>query len=273
MPTSADGIIAATFEPDAARVQLVVDGGMWPGTVRTLTLTRTVPGYATVPVRGFDQPRRTAGGWYLGSDHEFEGPLGSDVTYTVTGYDAAGARVGSASVTVSTAGTEWGVWLKAPGRPELTIMCPLVSVTSRSITDQGGEYQVHGGDAVSQSSGVNAEHLQLVVATRTPGEAAALRTLYERATARTLLVQTAEPEECTSGWYRVASLASENPAQVRSDVYARRVHTLALTRVAMPAGVGVAFAGTIYESVRQAHPTYQAIKDLGLGYADLARGA
>lgn len=271
MPTSPDGILTAEFDTTRNLVMLTVDGGMWPvelGVVDSITITRSSPGDGTVPVRDVVD-RRAAGGWFVGSD--IEAPMDTDVTYTVTGYDQYGMELGSATVSVVTTGAAWGVWLKAAGRAQLTVRVPLRTVGDQSSATQGGVYQIpDGGGAVPQFSGVDTTSTPLVLFARTTQQVAALEALLEQE--RTLLVQTGQPEEFRSGWWHVHSVARQNPAQVRSNVFAGRVFRLSMTRTQAPAGAGQIFTGTTYETVRQRFTTYQDVLNQNPTYLDVQLG-
>lgn len=233
-----------------------------PGDIADITDVAIVEGEYTGPFFDGSTPSTA------GADAGY-GPVGS-VLYSWDGTPNAST---SLALTVTSATpVPWGLWLKAPGRPELTVRADLTNVGDRSTATQGGAYQVHGGPAVPQSSGVNAETLTITVSTRDPGQAAALRRLLDTATARTLLLQTGQPEEIPSGWYFVSSATESNPAQMTSNLQPLRRFTLDLTRTVAPAGGGVAFSGTTYETVRQQHPTYADVAAAGT-YADVARGA
>src|SRR5690606_17412150 len=124
MPTSPDGILEAEFEASQNLVRLVVDGGMWPAPVSRLPITRSSAGATTEPVRTADNAP-AAGGWFLGVDDA--APMDVSCTYTVTGMTDWGEPVATASVVVATTGSARGLWLKAPGRPQLTCRVRLIN--------------------------------------------------------------------------------------------------------------------------------------------------
>jgi len=267
VPTSPDGILEAEFEASQNLVRLVVDGGMWPAPVSRLMITRSSPGAPTEPVRTANNAA-AAGGWFLGSDDA--APMDASCTYTATGMTDWGEPVATASVVVQTTGAEWGLWLKAPGRPQLTCLVTLRSIGDRDTPTQGGVYQVPDGDAIPQWSGVDAESLTIEVATDTQAATARLDALLRAE--RVLLIQSGQPEEIRSGYYFVTKVPRSNPAQLRSDEEPYRVTTFDLTRTTAPVGEGQGFTGTTYETVRQTYPTYGALRDANATFFDVLEG-
>lgn len=267
MPISPDGILEATFDPARALVRLTVHDE-WPDLVSSITITRTSPGVGTMPVRGVER-RTVAGGVWAGSDNE--APLEQSVTYTATGHGSFGETVATSTVTVSTTGAAWGVWLKDPGEPSRTVVVPLRERAPAGSVTQGGIYQVLGGPAIPQWSGVEATTHTLTVLPRTTEQVSALEGLLT--SARTLLVQTGQPEEIPSGYYQVGSVTQANPAQVLANVYTAREVTITLTATTVPVGAGVQFTGVTYETVRQEHATYQDVRGDNDTYFDVLMGA
>lgn len=269
MPTSPDGILEASFEASQNLVRLVVDGGMWPAPVSRLTITRSSAGRPTEPVRTADNVA-AAGGWFLGADDA--APMDASCTYTVAGLSDWGETVATASVVVETAGAAWGLWLKAPGRPQLTCQVPLAQVGDVSSPTQGGVYQVPSGDAIPQWSGTDADALAVTLLPRDDREVARLTALLRAE--RTLLIQTGAPAEplLPSGYYFASGVGRSNPTQVRLDVYGRRLFVLQLTATGAPVGEGQGFTGTTYETVRQTFATYQDLKDANATHFDVQQG-
>ncbi|MFE6228903.1 hypothetical protein [Cellulosimicrobium sp. NPDC057862] len=267
MPTSPDGILEAAFDAGQNLVRLTVDGGMWPDPVSWLLITRASAGVATEPVRTANTVR-AAGGWWLGVDDA--APMDTSCTYTVTGYSEGGEIVATASVVVETVGALWGLWLKAPGRPQLTCRAVFRGVGDRSSPTQGGVYQVPGGGSVPQWSGVDTDQLTIEVATESAAETARLDALLRAE--RVLLIQSGQPEEIPSGYYYVAVKSRSNPAQLRSDEEPYRVTDLALTATSAPAGEGQGYTGTTYETVRQTYATYADVLAGNATYFDVQQG-
>lgn len=267
MPTSPDGIFEASFEASQNLVRLVVDGGMWPAPVSRLTITRSSAGAPTEPVRTANGVA-AAGGWFLGVDDG--APMDTPCTYTVTGMNDWGEVVTTTSVVVATTGAEWGLWLKSPGRPQLTCLVTFRGVGDRDAPTQGGIYQVPGGDAIAQWSGIDAESFTVEVATDTQAATARLDALLRAE--RVLLVQSGQPEEIPSGYYFAAKAPRSNPGQMRSDEEPYRVTALDLTRTTAPVGEGQGFTGTTYETVRQTFATYADVLAGAATYFDVLEG-
>lgn len=268
MPTSPDGILTAEFDTTRGAVLLTVDGDEWSSPVTYITVTRTPLGQPTVPVRGLEL-RSVTGGWYIGSDGEM--PHDTDVTYAVTGYDSLGAVVETTSVTESTAGAEWGVWLKAPGRVDFNQRVKLADLDPVNSATQGGTYAVIGGNEVSETSGIGADRTALRLQTDTAAQDAALQSLLRQY--RDLQITTGQPAEIGEGtgadWWHVESHSRANPGRTRSDVYAPRVHTIQVVRQPVPAGAGLVSTGATYSDVSAAYATYTALSAAVSTYADL----
>jgi hypothetical protein len=239
------------------------------GPVSRVLIERSSPGVATEPVRTANGAP-AAGGWFLGADDA--APMDTTCTYTVSGLDQYGGLVATSSVTVETTGAAWGPWLKAPGRPQLTVQVPLAQVGDVASPTQGGAYQVPGGGSVPQWSGTDTDALAVSLLPRDESEVARLTALLRAE--RVLLIQTGEPAEplLPSGYYFVEGVGRSNPAQVRVDVYGRRVFALQLTATSAPAGAGQGFTGTTYETVRQTYATYQDVVDGNATYFDVYAG-
>jgi hypothetical protein len=260
-------VLVAVFDPVTSSVRLSINGATWGGTVPAyVTATRTVPGSAAVLVRGVIQ-KPLVGGYLVAVDHEM--PLASQVTYQVTGYSAAGAVVATASATVSTVGGSVGVWVKAPGRPDLSVLCQLADSPTLSSPTIGGTYQVIGGDAVavSQWSGVAADSGQLVLRTDAGAQTAALRELFR--TARVVLLQPVGESDLEPDWYYVGSVTPVNPGGFVGFGFRR--WQVDVTRVRVPAGQQGGSTWT-YGSVMATFATYADLKAAYPSYFAMAQG-
>lgn len=269
MPTGADGVLTATWRPEAAAVSLEVLGSAWSSAVVEVRIERRVAGESVVPVRGADRVP-AVGGYWVGTDHEQ--PLESSVTYQAIGYTAAGAQVLSAMVTVSTSGAPHGIWLKAPGKPNLTVRLGMVERGTRSSTTQGGVYNIAGGRgvAVAAASGRDGDTMTLRVRPRSTAELeSALALLDEH---RVLLIQpVAVIRPFRDAWWFVSSVEEALLTQAdRADYWDI---TLNLTRVGVPAGAGQGVVGWSYAAVAGTYATYAALKAAKASYFDVARGA
>ncbi|MDQ8040671.1 hypothetical protein RDI86_02290 [Cellulosimicrobium sp. XJ-DQ-B-000] len=264
MPTSPDGILEASFEASQNLVRLVVDGGMWPAPVSRLTITRSSAGAPTEPVRTADNVA-AAGGWFLGVDDA--APMDASCTYTVTGMTDWGETVAVASVVVATTGAASGLWLKAPGQPQLTCRVRLIDPGESTAVTQGGVYQPPGGFAIPQWSGVDADARTLVVAAATAQDAARVRALL--GAERTLLIQSRQPEQFPSGYWfvRTEGVARIGPASEQAWF------SLPVTRTGPPVGAGQSFTGTTYETARQTFATYADMLAGAATYFDVLEGA
>lgn len=261
-------ILDATFDPAWAAVRLVVDGGMWPSSVDTITITRQVSGVADIAVRGV-KSRPVISGTFVGSDPE--APLGTTVTYRVDGYLGA-VFVATATATVVTSGAATGLWIKVPGQPDLTAPTKLRTISDITAPTVGGVYQIVGGGAVSQTvaqwSGITSEKATVSVSVTTGVGVARLRAAL--AASRVLLLQPVGSTDLDAGWYFVSDVARSNPAQVES--YGRRVFTLDVQRVGIPAGDGQGIPGVTWAAVKDKYATWTALMAAKATWFDVLKG-
>ncbi|WP_454728982.1 hypothetical protein [Cellulosimicrobium protaetiae] len=264
MPTSVDGVLEATFDKGPNLVRLTVDGGMWPLPVSWLLITRASAGVATEPVRAANTVR-TAGGWWLGVDDA--APMDTSCTYTVTGIDDYGGVVASSSVAIETSGAAKGLWLKAPGRPQLTCRVRLIDPGENSAATQGTVFQVPGGGTIPQWSGVDGDTRRLVVGAVSTQDVTRLRALL--AAERTLLIQSRQPEQFPSGYWFVHTEGITRLGPATDQAW----FGLPVTRTSAPVGEGQGFTGTTYETVRQTFATYADMAASNATYFDVQQGA
>lgn len=281
MPTSFDGSFSADFDPEANLVRLVVDPSNWSENLvgDRVTIYRSSPPSARgVVVRGAEEALAPAG-TLIWSDNE--APLDAEIRYYAQQIHSNG-RIGSTiPVDVETTGAKWGVWLKAPGRPELTTRAEQNGAGDQTRETLGGTWQIPGGPtlsqsgsgAVAQSAGMGALTSELELTTRTPGDLAALQRVVRQAPGQVLLIQTGEPEELPSGYYQVRSMTTRNPTGMRSDLQAMRRTALSLVEAVIPAGPATGWSGTTYQDIYDRFATYQDIVDADVTYLDLATGS
>jgi hypothetical protein len=260
----------ATFYPGSNLVQLVLDGaGTGWSTATAVTITRSVADASPVPVRGVEA-RPVVGGVLVWSDNE--APMDASVVYAATavGPDSPVALTAN----VATTGAAWGLWIKAPGRADLTCRVSLRDLGQTSRQAQGGSWQIPGGQRVAESSGLAQVSSSIEVATKSPGQLAALAAVLEAAPGQVVLLQTGSPAEpeLASGYYQVTGWTTSTPGRARSDVSAWRVHTLTVDQVAMPAGDSTGFSGVSHDVIAATFASHQAIADAGLTHLDLALG-
>lgn len=267
MSTSPDGILEAVFDPAWATVRLIVDGGMWPSAVASITVTRSVPGVPTIGVRGIDR-LSVVGGYFIGSDPE--APLDSSATYSVTGFSAAGAVVKTASVTVDTSGAACGAWLKVAGHPNLTTHTVLRDVGEVESTTQGGVYDVAGGGgiAVAEVAGVNADRFTLTIGSLTTQQTDAIRAVLKH---RIVLIQSCAHQPFDSGWYFVESAKRALRAQLAT--IPGRDFTLSLVGTGIPSGAGQGIAGWSWDGVKGTYATWTDVMAAHPSWFDLMQGA
>lgn len=236
-------------------------------TPTSVTVLRTVPGEAPIPVRDFEDVY-APGGYAFGSDIEM--PLDVPVTYTVQGTDDYGNRSTDSSVTLTTTGGRWGLWIKVPGRGDLTLCARFAGVEDATTETRGGNYMIPRDDvtdparAIAQSSGADPESITVRVSALDAQEVARLKSVLQH---RVLLLQQGEPEEFDSGYYLVQSVRRVNPAQKRVDIVPLRHFDITMQRTSRPAGTGIASGGTTYAALSAM--TYQQIADQFEAYVDL----
>jgi len=247
-------VLAATFSADDASVLLTIDGSTWDTVPATVTAVRQATGGVPVKVRGVIA-RPLIGGYLVVTDHEME--INSRVTYTVTGYTASGAVLSSVTAVVSTTVTALGVFVKAPGRPDLTVFCEPAELGDLQSPTIGGVYQVLGGDAVAvaQWSSVGALTTSISLRTTRGVLTSKLKELLKKA--RVLLLQPVGLTDLDPGWYFTSGASWTNPGQF--DGYAYRRCGLPLQAVGVPAGQSSGSAWTC-DMVLATYATGDAVK-------------
>lgn len=262
-------ILEATFDVAWAAVRLIVDGGMWPSSVDTITITRSVAGEADITVRGVES-RVVVGGTFVGSDHE--APLESSVTYQVDGYLGT-VFVDSATATVSTSGASDGLWLKVAGVPDLTFRARMRAVSAVSSPTIGGVYQIAGGGgAVAQTaaqwSGIESDSARVALSVTVGNEVAQLRAVLSES--RILLLQPVGSTDLDPGWYLVSGVNRSNPTQ--SEAFGRRWFELDVQRTGIPAGTGSGIAGTTWAALMDTYATWADVITAEATWFDVLKG-
>ncbi|MDQ2624256.1 MAG: hypothetical protein M3Y20_03745 [Actinomycetota bacterium] len=256
MPTSSDGIFEATFDPAWAAVNLIVDGGMWPSAVASITIARQVAGVPDVPVRGVDS-LAVVGGYFVGSDSE--APLESPVTYQLTGYAANGTVVKVVVVAVDTTGAADGLWVKVPGRPSLTVCTRFRELGDIQSATIGGTYQILGAGTVAQTTaqwgGISADRTRVGLTTGRGAHTARLDEALR--TARVVLLQPVGTTDLPPGWYYVSTVTRSNPGGF--EEFAERWWSLDVERTETPAGDGRGIPGVSWQSVLDTYPTWTSV--------------
>lgn len=258
--------LVAAFDPETASVQLTVDGSTWATVPATVTVTRQASGEASETVRGLIG-KAVVGGYLVATDHEM--PLGASVTYTIVGMDSSGTSLASASASVATTVTATGVWVKAPGRPDLSILCQPASLGEITSTTVGGVYQVLGGEgvAVAQYSGVAPESFQLVLRTDKGADTDSLRKLLKDY--RVVLLQPVGVDDMDPGWYFTGQANRSNPGGFND--FAFRYTTLTPVASRVPAGSSGGSVWT-YAALADTYATYDDVKAAFGSYFALAQG-
>lgn len=260
-PTSGD---LAAIAGDAPPPQITDGGSHYTKPVAPLIAAKVA---GKINALGYDSDRR---GDYF--DGDTPGAVWTGAAQASTSILPAATP---ATVTVSTTGAAWGLWLKAPGRADLTVLAQLKGRGDVSAPTIGGTFQVHDGVEVAAWSGVGGDRLTLQLQTRSTAQDAAVRSLLKQA--RVLLIQSGQPADFGDGtgsdWWYVENPSQTNPqGYVPSGDYALRYHTLQLVRTAAPAGDGVVYTGQTYSTVYAEFATYQALKDATPTYEDLMTG-
>lgn len=257
----------ATFDPATAAVSLEVLSGEWPGATPTaVSITRRPMGGVEVPVRGWTRRTIVAGAVFA---VDAEMPLGTQVAYTVVGLDTAGATVGTRTATATTTGAAEGLWLKAPGRPDLTVRVDVANLGDIVSDTIGGNYQILGGDAiaVSQWGGISPDKVPLVLRTDRGSHTLALRALFQAA--RVVLLQPIGLSDLDDGWMFVAQVARANPAGF--DDFDFRWTTVQLEATSTPAG-DVAGATWTWDMLAATYATWDDVLAAHASWAAVVRG-
>lgn len=262
------GLLAVSWDPSWGANMLFVDPGMWPTQdVQWIRIERTSSSEGTVPVRGIENLPAPGGG-YVGTDHET--PINETVQYTVYGYDAAGQLVDSSTAVVRPSAGSCTLYVKAPGRPDMTQQPAFRAVGDASSASRGGVYQIAGGGAVAQDGGADTTNVQVTVRTQSAGESRALEALL--AAARTILIQHGGDPEIRPGWWYVVSWRRTNPGQLTYDKFGKRDYELDLIATQRPAGVGVQFTGTTWGALIASQATWQDVMDAYPTWLDVILG-
>ena len=266
--------LSAAFAPATASVLLTVAGSSWATVPAKVTITRRVPGGAGELVRGWINTE-TVGGYVVATDHEM--PIDSSVTYSITGYSAAGAALESAQATISTAGAASGLWIKVPGRPDLTVRVGIAPGGVGEVVSQtvGGAYQILGGGtvAVAQYGGAAPWTQSLTVQAldaATVGRVRAILGNLSGSASRVLLFQLAGGDDVPGGWAFVAKVSESLLAQVAGGGGGRR-WTLDLTAARTPAGTSAGAVWT-YAALAATYSSYSAAKAANVSYFAMAQG-
>lgn len=250
-------VLAASFDPALAVVSLTVDGGSWGTVPAMVTIVRQAPGEAEEEVRGWHLAT-VSGGYVVAADHEME--LGQSYTYSVRGYSAADVLLESATAVVDTTVADCAVFLKAPGRPDLTVRAQIAQVSEISSPTVGGNYKIRGGSsvAVSQWGGIDPDSTTLVIRTDAGVETARLRALLK--VARILLIQPVGGSELDAGWYFCALASRSNPGGFVD--FGHRLTPLQVEGTRVPAGQS---AGAVWTWDMLA-ATYETWGDVAAAY-------
>ena len=258
---------SATFDLVTAAVTVEVLTADWPGaTPVQVSIVRRPSGEPEMAVRGWTRRAVVAGHVYA-TDGEM--PLESPVTYTVAGFSSAGASVGAVTVTVDTSGAEHGLWIKAPGRPDLTVRVDVATFDDIGSDTIGGNYQILGGDAlaVSQWGGLAPDRVPLTLRTDRGPHTAALRALLTAA--RIVLLQPIGLSDIDPGWYFAASAGRSNPGGF--DAFEMRYTKLQLETTAVPAG-DVAGAVWTWDMLAATYATWDDVAAAYSSWAGVMRG-
>lgn len=262
--------VVLEYNADRAEVRIVVDGSQWftEELVTNLSVIRSAPGEAAIPVRGTENLAAIGGSW-IGIDHEL--PLGTTVTYRVAALNEWGIEVDAFIASIESVATDCDLFIKAPGRPDLTQRPVFAGVGDSSSPIQGGVYDVHSGPAISHWSGVRTESVDITVRTQDRGEAMAMEGLLREA--RVVLIQHGGDPEVAPGWYEVSDVRRSNPAQRTYQRFGKRAFTLSLRAVGIPAGVGVLPTGVTWSSVVAEFASWSDVMASRSTWLDVQRGA
>jgi hypothetical protein len=129
--------LAVTLDPPKLAARLDVSG--IPAGTTTLTINRTSPSGAVAGVRGA-VGRAVTGTTFLIRDYEL--PLDTSVSYTVTCYNASGTSVGSASAIFSISYGLCDAWLTDLARPTNSLTVTVESMVTLTHPVPSGVHRV-----------------------------------------------------------------------------------------------------------------------------------
>jgi len=255
--------LAATLDTQRAAAKLDLTG--IPGTGSTLTISRTGPSGTAAGVRGAVKAA-VPGTTYTVRD--FEIPLGVNVTYTATVYDAGGVSIGTASVVFRVPYTDCQAWLVDLARPTNSLQVVIESLASLDYPVPSGIYRV-----LNRRSPV-----VVALPGQTPAAELVVLTdnLYERDQCRYLfgsgypiLVRTTQEMGIGNAYFGLSEFVEERLMTLGTKP--QRRFRVTVVQVDRPdPGIYVPLAPNSYANVKSSYATYAAMKTAVPSYDALA---
>lgn len=249
--------ITATTRPTATPPSVTLEVTAVPPATISVTITRDVAGLPTTAVRGAEsQP--TSGGTAVVV--EYETPFGVPATYRATAYDAAGAALDTAQVTVTLAVDE--MWISDPLAPTVSAACRGVkspeSFSSLTYNLSSALTPTEGVELPVGLSGVRqaASNVPLTIIAEGAVEAAAIRTVLRYASPFLLRTPVRWQVPLPALSYCLAGSVTDN---LFGGTFGRSHLSLTFDLVQPPG-----------RSIAVAKRTYQSFLDEASTYADLA---
>jgi hypothetical protein len=258
--------LAVTLEDPKLAARLDVSG-ITPATMKTLTINRSSPSGTVAGVRGAVGVT-IAGGQttYLVRDYEL--PLATTITYTVTAYDAGGASVGTASAIFSIPYTACEAWLVDIARPLNSLQLTVESMVELSYALPSGVHHVlNRRDPVMTALAAYTPSSELLVLTETLDEREAARALL--GSGYPFLLRTI-PEQGIGNMYLAASEFVEERILTLGTASERRWRITCLQVERPDPSIYVPLAPSTYAIVNSTYADYAALKTANANYDALA---
>lgn len=250
-----------SFDATKAAVVITTSNDDWPDPTDRVTIQRQTPSGAWETIPGYEA-YAAVGSRVLATDIEM--PL--DVTVTYRALNRAG--VPSPTASISTAGAEWGMWVKVRRDASLTVRLNWSDMGESRQDALGGFYQVHGGRAVAQYTGVAPEELDVQAWVDTREDYLAIRRLLS--TDRRVFIQMPSPKEMDDGWWWVNRVSWVNLNQRTFEAGGEiRMCTLSLRQIDAPRGAIGKGIGATYGSVAATWADYLDLYNNNSTYWDL----
>jgi hypothetical protein len=258
--------LVVTLEAPKLAARLDVSG-ITSGTMKTLTVNRSSPSGAVAGVRGAVGVVIASGQTtFLTRDYEL--PLDTTVTYTVTAYDAGGSSVGTASAIFRIDYAACEAWLVDIARPLNSLQLMIESMIELEYALPSGVHHVlDRRDPVVTALAAYTPESELVLLTDT---------LEQRESARALLgsgypfLLRTIPEQGIGNMYLAASEFVEERILTLGTAPQRR-WTISCLQVERPdPSIYVPLAPSTYAIVKTTYASYTALKAAVASYDALA---
>jgi hypothetical protein len=254
--------LQATLESEKLAARLEVTG--IPAGADTLTIERTSPSGSVAGVRGGVDAAVTGTSFLI---RDYELPLDTTVTYTVTCYDGT-TNVGSASAIFAIVYGECDAWLTDLARPTNSLQVRLESLAALAHTVPSGIHRVLDRRAPVVTALVAwTPSTELILLTETLDERDAVRALF--GSGYPVLVRTT-PEQGIGNLYLALSEFVEERFLTEGDAPERRFRCTCVQVERPDPAIYVPLAPNTYANAKATYATYADLKAALASYDELA---